>query len=121
RASSPGTQRRRLVAATLGIVLVVLAAISIHRQVSSPSTAHTSITQRLESERATRQLWLHHPFTGVGLRFFATPRYVGYQPPNDDVNEALAEGGIPALIGFVVFIIGSIWGLARGREALAAA
>jgi hypothetical protein len=59
--------------------------------------------------------------TGVGLRFFETANYVGYQPPNDDVNEALAEGGAPALVGFLVFISGSIWALARGRGTLATA
>jgi O-antigen ligase len=111
--------RRKLVAAFV-IALTAFAAITVYNQLHAGSP-HSSLAQRSQVERATRQLWLDHPLTGVGLRFFKTPAYAGYQPPNDVVNEILAEAGIPGLLGFIVFVAGSLVGLARGRGGLATA
>lgn len=83
----------------------------------------SSINQRVVVERATRQLWEKHPLTGVGLRYFKTPRYarLGYQPPNNVLNEILAEAGVFGLLGFLVFVVGSLVSLGRVAGDLGAA
>jgi hypothetical protein len=95
---------------------------SVRTQVAEQQgNRHSSISQRIEVETATQQLWKDNPMTGVGLRFFATPRFEGHQPPNNVLNEVLAEAGVPGLLGFLVFLGGAIVGLARGRGPLALA
>jgi hypothetical protein len=116
---APAQHRRKLVALFV-ISLAAFASITIYNQLQSGSH-YTSLTQRSDVERATRHLWMEHPLTGVGLRFFKTPAYAGYQAPNNVVNEVLAEAGVPGLLGFIVFAAGSLVGLARGRGSLATA
>jgi len=115
--------RRRAILLLFAIALVFVAALSVRHQLQAEAhgTTINSLTQRAEVETATRQLWKEHPYTGVGLRFFKTPAYAGYQPPNDLVNEALAEAGILGLLGLVVFVIGSLVGLSRLHSDLATA
>lgn len=112
-----GGLRTAALAAAIGIS--IFTAISVNSQLNQGT--YSSLTQRTQVEQATRQLWSEHPLTGVGLRFFDTPRYEGYQPPNNFVDEALAEAGIFGLAGFLVFVLGSLVGLARLRGPLATA
>jgi hypothetical protein len=112
-----GGLRTAALAAAIGIS--IFTAISVNGELNQGT--YSSLTQRTQVDQATRQLWKEHPLTGVGLRFFDTPRYVGYQPPNNFVDEALAEAGVFGLAGFVVFVLGSLVGLARLRGDLAAA
>jgi O-antigen ligase len=102
------------------IALALIAVLSVKDQLQAQER-HGSLNQRFEVERTTRQLWLDHPYTGVGLRFFKTPAYAGYQAPNNVVNEILAEAGILGLLGFLVFAVGALVGLSRIPGDLAAA
>lgn len=119
RTPSKSSRSLRRIALIIAICLGVFAGISIRNELHQRT--YNSFTQRTQVEQATRQLWKAHPFTGVGLRFFKTPRYAGYQPPNNVVDEVLAEAGVIGLAGFVAFVVGSLWGLARLRGALATA
>ena len=119
RTSSKSSRSLRRVALLVAVCLGVFAALSIRAELHQGT--YSSFTQRTEVEHATRQLWKSHPLTGVGLRFFKTSRYAGYQPPNNVVDEVLAEAGIFGLMGFVVFVVGSLWGLGRLRGPLATA
>lgn len=117
--------RRRRFGALAVVALVgftALVGLSIRAQLARRVVnPHDSISQRIEVESATRELWQAHPMTGVGLRYFSTPEFNGYQPPNNVVNEVLAEAGFPGLIGFVIFVGGSLIGLSRRRDQLALA
>ena len=64
---------------------------------------------------------MQHPFTGVGLRFFKTPQYSGFQPPNNIIDEVLAEAGLFGFAGFVIFVFGALKGLGRLQGELAVA
>lgn len=117
-------QRRRYWKAilVLGVVFGVFAGFSLRSEVASQATIqHNSITQRVEVESQTQALWEQHPVTGVGLRFFAITKFIGYQPPNNVLNEILAEAGFPGLVGFLIFVGGSVGGLWRCRGDLAVA
>lgn len=117
-------QRRRYwkVILVFGIVFGIVAGFSLRSEVQSQATVqHNSITQRVEVETQTQALWEHNPVTGVGLRFFAITKFIGYQPPNNVLNEILAEAGFPGLVGFLIFVAGSIGGLWRCRGDLAVA
>jgi hypothetical protein len=113
--------RRRALVLLFAAALMCGVALSARDALEAPRSTINSVTQRVEVARTTRQLWTAHPYTGVGLRFFKTPAYSGYQPPNDVVNEALAEAGVLGLLGFVVFVIGSLVGLGRLQGDLATA
>lgn len=116
-----GVRRRRAIVLLFAVALAFFAALSVREELKAPETTINSVTQRIQIARTTRQLWIEHPYTGVGLRFFKTPAYAEYQPPNDVVNEALAEAGVLGLLGFVVFVIGSLVGLNRLQGDLATA
>jgi O-antigen ligase len=121
---APRDQRRRhWRPALLTATLFGIAAIrSIAGQVSQQTIgSHDSLTQRLEVETATRALWQSNFFTGVGLRYFDLPAFMGYQPPNNVFNEILAEAGLPGLIGFIVFLVSSLVALKRCSGPLALA
>lgn len=113
--------RRRAILLLFAVALAFVAALSARDQLQVQGAAINSVTQRVRIARTTRQLWTEHPYTGVGLRYFKTPRYAGYPEPNDVVNEALAEAGVLGLLGFVVFVIGSLVGLSRLQGDLATA
>jgi hypothetical protein len=113
--------RRRAIVLLLAGALGFAAVRSATDQLQVEGTAINSATQRVETARTTRQLWTGHPYTGVGLRYFKTPNYAEYPEPNDVVNEALAEAGVIGLVGFVVFVIGSLVGLSRLEGDLATA
>lgn len=112
-----GGLRTAALAAAVGVSIFI--SISVNRELNQGT--YSSLTQRTQVEQVTRQLWREHPLTGVGVRFFDTPRFAGYQPPNNWIDEALAEAGVVGLAGFVVFVLGSLFGLARLRGDLATA
>jgi hypothetical protein len=120
RQSSMATPRLRRLAILGAVGLVVFTAASVKSEFASHNPI-TSLTQRFQVERATEKLWIDHPLTGVGLRFFKTPAYAGYQAPNNVLNEILAEAGVLGFVGFLVFVIGSLWGLGRLKGDLATA
>jgi hypothetical protein len=106
----------------LGIAFGVIAGLSLSAQVDRQAEAPIdSITQRIDVETQTRVLWEEHPVAGVGIRFFALPEFAGYQPPNNVLNEILAEAGFPGLLGFLVFAAGSVLALWRCQGELAIA
>jgi hypothetical protein len=115
--------RRRAILLLFAITLVFIAALSVRHQLQAEAhgTTINSLTQRADVAKTTRRLWMAHPYTGVGLRYFKTPAYAGYQPPNDLVDEALAEAGLLGLLGLVVFVVGSLVGLSRLQGDLATA
>jgi hypothetical protein len=119
RDSGRATGGLRIAALAAAIGISIFASISVNRELNQGT--YSSLTQRTQVEQVTRQLWREHPLTGVGLRFFDTPRYAGYQPPNNWIDEALAEAGALGLVGFGVFVLGSLVGLARLRGDLATA
>ena len=119
RESGRATGGLRTAAVLAAIGISVFTAISINNELNQGT--YSSFTQRTQVEQATRRLWLDHPWTGVGLRFFDTPQYAGYQPPNNVFDEVLAEAGVLGLAGFVVFVFGSLYGLGRLRGDLATA
>jgi O-antigen ligase len=102
------------------VAISVFTVISIRNELRILSP-YSSTSQRLQTEKATQRLWIEHPFTGVGLRFFKTPAYAGYQSPTNVFNEVLAEAGVFGLLGFVVFVFGSLRGLGRRSGDLASA
>jgi polysaccharide biosynthesis protein PslJ len=110
--------RRAAIVVTLGIA--VFAGISLKNQFAA-GDQFSSITYRVQIEHATHRLWEDHPYFGVGLRFFYLPQYAGYSPPNNVVDEVLAEGGVIALGGFVVFVFGALVSLGRLSGGLGAA
>jgi hypothetical protein len=111
--------RRRATLLLFAVAVASVAALSAKDQLQVEEI--NSATQRVRIAHTTRELWTEHPYTGVGLRYFKTPRYVEYPEPNDVVNEALAEAGVIGLLGFVVFVIGSLLGLSRLKGDLATA
>jgi hypothetical protein len=113
--------RRRAILLLLAAALGLAAALSAKDQLQVEGGAINSVTQRVRTAHTTRQLWSEHPYTGVGLRYFKTPSYAEYPEPNDVVNEALAEAGVLGLLGFVVFVVGSLIGLGRLQGDLATA
>lgn len=120
RASRP-FRRAAVLLFAVALVAVVGSTVRDQLRKTDGRLATTSLTQRFDVERATRQLWIEHPYTGVGLRYFKTSTYAGYQAPNNVFNEILAEAGAPGLVGFVVFVVGSLVGLGRLRGDLATA
>jgi O-antigen ligase len=119
---TPGaTPRLRAAAMVAAIGIGVFAGTSVWGELHQAPGTHSSLTVRQAVEKQTRELWIHHPWTGVGLRFFKTPRYAGYQAPNNVFDEIAAEAGVLGLIGFVVFVVGSLVGLGRLRGDLATA
>jgi hypothetical protein len=124
RPIQPGrVYRRRAILLLFAIALVLVAALSVRHQLQAEAhgTTINSLTQRAEVAKTTRRLWMEHAYTGVGLRYFKTPAYAGYQAPNDIVDEVLAEAGVLGLIGLTVFVIGSLIGLGQVRGDLATA
>ena len=119
RKSAGATPGLRTVAIIGAIAISTFTAISVRHELTQRT--YTSLTQRARIEHATHRLWLEHPFTGVGLRFFKTPQYTGYSPPNNVFDEILAEAGVLGLAGFVVFVVGSLRGLGRLQGDLATA
>jgi len=113
--------RRRATLLLLATVLASVAVLSAKDQLQVEGPVINSATQRVRTARTTRQLWTEHPYTGVGLRYFKTPKYAEYPEPNDVVNEALAEAGVIGLFGFFVFVVGSLVGLSRLQGELATA
>jgi hypothetical protein len=120
RRSSKSSPRLRSLALVSAVALALVVGVSVKNQLQTQGTP-TSLTLRFRETRTTRQLWIDHPFTGVGLRFFKTPAYAGYAPPTDVFNEILAEAGILGLVGFLVFVTGSLVGLSRVQGELATA
>ena len=110
----PRTSHRRVnpvVAVLLVAGLGYLAVSSVQQQLSDQASGRVkfdSITQRRLVEGETRDLWRTSPLTGVGLRFFATPKFDIYQPPNNMFDEALAEAGIIGALGLAVFVVGGV-------------
>jgi O-antigen ligase len=119
RESRRATGGLRLAAVVVAIGISVFTEVSINGELNQG--AYSSFTQRTQVEQATRRLWKEHPLTGVGLRFFDTPQYAGYQPPNNVFDEVMAEAGVLGLAGFLVFVFGSLYGLGRIRGDLATA
>ena len=116
---SPG---RRVILLLFAVALVSVAALSVRDELrTTQQNPFNSVNQRVVIARTTRQLWSDHLYTGVGLRYFKTPAYAGYPEPNDVVDEALAEAGVFGLLGFVVFVVGSLVGLSRLQGDLATA
>jgi hypothetical protein len=120
RRSSMSTPRLRRLVVLGAVAISVFTVISIRNELRILSP-YSSTSQRLQTEKATQRLWIEHPFTGVGLRFFKTPAYAGYQSPTNVFNEVLAEAGVFGLLGFVVFVFGSLRGLGRRSGDLASA
>jgi hypothetical protein len=119
---SPGAnQRLRAAAIVAAIGVSVFTAVSVWGELHQGAGRHNSLTVRSEVEKQTRDLWIHHPWTGVGLRFFKTPRYAGYQAPNNVIDEIAAEAGIFGILGFLVFMGGALIGLGRLHGDLATA
>jgi O-antigen ligase len=119
---TPGaTPKLRAAALVAAVGIGAFAGTSVWGELHQASGLHNSLSVRSAVEKQTRQLWIHHPWTGVGLRFFKTPRYSGYQAPNNVFDEIAAEAGVLGLIGFVVFVVGSLIGLGRLRGDLATA
>jgi O-antigen ligase len=118
-AGSAPRLRAAAIAAALG--LTIFTALSVRAELRHSPGHHSSLTVRTQVEKQTRALWIHHPWTGVGLRFFKTPRYAGYQAPNNVFDEIAAEAGVLGIIGFAIFIGGSLIGLGRLKGELATA
>jgi O-antigen ligase len=121
RGNSRVTPRLRVVVIVAAIAIGIFTAISVVNEMERGTGRHTSLTVRSEVEKQTRDLWIAHPWTGVGLRFFKTPRYAGYQAPNNVIDEIAAEAGVFGVIGFVVFVAGTLVGLGRLSGDLATA
>ena len=85
------------------------------------SLVHNSYTIRTDVEAQTQDLWRTSPWLGVGLRFFNTSRYEGYQAPNNVFDEVLAEGGLFGATGMVILITGSCMSLSKAKGNLSIA
>jgi O-antigen ligase len=121
RGTPDATPKLRAAAIVAAVGIALFAGASVWNELHRPAGTHSSLTVRSAVEKQTRELWIHHPWTGVGLRFFKTPRYAGYQAPNNVLDEIAAEAGVLGLIGFIVFVGGSLIGLGRLRGDLATA
>ena len=75
RPTRPSRVHRRAIVLLFAVTLVFVAALSVRDELQVQETTINSVTQRIEVAHATRQLWIDHPYTGVGLRFFKTPAY----------------------------------------------
>ena len=111
RDSGSATRGLRVAAIAAAIGIGIYAGISVHAELNQKT--YNSLTQRARIEHATHRLWIAHPLTGVGLRFFKTVKFAGYSPPNNVFDEILAEAGVIGLLGFVVFVVGALHGLGR--------
>lgn len=99
-----------VVAVALVLVLGYVGASSVQQQLTDQARTgdQDSLTQRADVEQATRDLWRTEPATGVGLRYFTTPEYAGYQAPNNMFDEALAEAGVLGAAALAFFVLGSL-------------
>jgi hypothetical protein len=119
---APGTSPRLRAAAIAAAVGVgVFAGVSVWNQEQQHPGQHSSLTVRSSVARQTRALWIHHPWTGVGLKFFKKPQYAGYLEPTNVADEIAAEAGVFGIIGFFAFVGGALVGLGRLRGDLATA
>lgn len=90
-------------------------------------TSHTvgnSSSQRLDWFAQSIQIWHLSPVFGVGLRWWYTGRYAGFQPPNAEF-EMLTSAGLVGTAGFLIMFAVAVWVLLRmdrvyGTVALAA-
>nr|WP_269204622.1 O-antigen ligase family protein [Motilibacter deserti] len=121
---SPEVRRKyRKLALVVMVAFGAFVYISVDAQLERQRTTTPidSFTEREDEAKKTQQLWMDNPATGVGLRYFAQPGFTGYIPPNNVLNEVLAEAGLPGLVGFLVFVYASVTGLWRMRSPLATA
>jgi hypothetical protein len=101
------------------IGLSIVSALSIHDQLSQSSQAvnNSSIGIRIQVERVTQDIWRTSPITGVGLKYFNTGVYGPLAiPPNNVVDNELAESGVIGLAGFLVLNVGLFAVLIRRRR-----
>lgn len=120
-------QRGKMVAVLVGVMVAVLAFLSLKdQQTSGPKSEvnNTSYGVRQNVERVTREIWQSSPIYGVGLKYFSTGQYgyFGIASTNAEDNE-LAESGLIGLAGFLAFQAGAFRAgfLRREDSALAVA
>ncbi len=97
--------RLKIFAGLVTAVLGVGAYISIHHQLSLDQNDlnNSSVGVRFNVERVTRDIWRTSPVVGVGMKYFLTGKYGPYaQPPNNVVDNELAESGLIGLAGFIL-------------------
>lgn len=109
----------RLLGLVLLAVMAFVAVSSVRQQMDEQRTAkvqNNSLTQRTQVEAETRKLFSTSPVLGVGLRFYNTPEYPTYQPPNNVFDEALAESGVVGTAGLALLVAGSMIIVWRVRD-----
>ena len=72
RPTQPSGVRRRAIVVLFAVALVFGVTLSVRDALRAQGTTINSVTRRIEVAQTTRRLWIEHPYTGVGLRFYKT-------------------------------------------------
>ncbi|WP_146340774.1 O-antigen ligase [Nesterenkonia sp. NBAIMH1] len=105
RRENGGGRARLLLLACLPAVAYVMYSV---RDQLSEANPFNSVAQRLEWFDDSLEIWEVSPIFGVGLRWWYTEEYGGFQPPNAFL-EMLSSAGLLGLAGFVVLCVTTLW------------
>ncbi|MCW2528978.1 MAG: O-Antigen ligase [Pseudonocardiales bacterium] len=109
----------RVIGALAIIGLSIASALSIKDQFSQSSQQfnNSSLGIRFQVEHVTQDIWRTSPITGVGLKYFNTGVYGPLAiPPNNVIDNELAESGLLGLGGFLILNLGLFAVLIRRRR-----
>lgn len=111
--------------AVVAIAFLVLGGVLVKDQLANVQATKStnSVAVRSQVEAEARSLWHTSPIVGVGVYYYELPSYQALshwvQAPTNEIDEALAEGGIVLLVGFLVFHVGAAAALFRRMNPLA--
>jgi hypothetical protein len=115
-------RRSKIILLVVGPALALV--ITLVKSQIETGNEFNSFFQRVDWFRESIRIWQSDPLFGVGLRWWYTDRFpVRFQPPNV-ILESLTTGGLIGLVGFAVFMGGSLvvlWRLDPKYGALALA
>jgi len=101
------SERRRSKAIVLAVIPALILVGTLVRDQVQEGSQFNSVFQRVTWFRETLGFWSESPWVGHGLRFWTAGRGLGFQPPNAEL-EVLASAGVVGLVGFIVFVLGTL-------------
>lgn len=125
RTHSDYRQRSFRMGAVVAIAFVALGGFLVKDQLANVQASKTtnSVAVRNQVEAEATTLWHSSPIVGVGVYYYELPHYQALshfvQAPTNAVVEALAEGGVVLMVGFLAFHIGAVGVLLRRANPLA--
>ncbi|TLP97046.1 O-antigen ligase family protein [Nesterenkonia salmonea] len=103
--SRGGGRGRLLLLALIPAIFLIWNSVSAQFEEDNP---FNSAAQRLEWFGESLEVWQHSPLFGVGLRWWYTGNYPGFQPPNGFL-EMLSSAGVVGLLAFLILCVASLW------------